>query len=259
MSESQWVIGECFTRATVQPRLTTAARLRERLRAERPSVDEPLRLRPGLGVDPGEWSDLCDDLAKRYGDAVLPQGEPASAVPRDRVLKHARDNVVVGDAWAEGECFSGWLAVANDTEMIRDHTAEQQHIPGMLLIEAAIQLVTWAVSELYPVDADRPPYYAVMHGCSFEFHRFAFPLPTRLHGRIFPSGEVEEGKIPLRAEAEIEQAGQVCGAARFELHAFDPELVFAIEDGQAASALDRLSAQDDLSAPDLPAQDGGAR
>jgi hypothetical protein len=260
--QRQWVVGECFASATAQPRFTTAAGLRERLRAGGPTAEpatnptadratgpavdpaaaRPLRIRPGLGVDATEWSDLCEELAKTYGGVVRPEGEPPHAVPRHSVLKHSRDNVVIGDARAVEDRFSAWLAVVNDTEMLRDHTADQQHVPGMLLIEAAIQLVTWAVGELFPAEPGKPPYYAVMHASTFDFRRFVFPLPTRLTGTFTPSGPAEPGRIPLTADVRVHQAGRDCTTVRIDLHAFDPALVFAVEDGQARNALERAGA-----------------
>jgi hypothetical protein len=237
----QWVVGESFQHASVQPDFTTAAQLRDRLRHRPPDQDNPLRIRPGLGVDDTEWSDLASELLKAYGAAVLPEGRPPTAVPRHSVLKHSRDNVLIGDAHVEGDAFQAQLAVVNDTEMLRDHTADQQHVPGMLLIEASIQLVTWAVSEIWLPPPGHPPYYAVMHASAFEFSRFVFPLPTLLTGTFTRTGPAEDDKIPLRAEVRVRQAGQDCSRVGIDLHAFRPALVFAIEDGQARRTLLRAA------------------
>ncbi|MFJ2157282.1 AfsA-related hotdog domain-containing protein [Streptomyces sp. NPDC087856] len=237
----QWVVGESFQHASVQPDFTTAAQLRDRLRRQPPDQDNPLRIRPGLGVDDTEWGDLTSELLKTYGTSVLPEGRPPTAVPRHSVLKHSRDNVLIGDAHVEGDTFQAQLAVVNDTEMLRDHTADQQHVPGMLLIEASIQLVTWAVSEIWLPPAGHPPYYAVMHASAFEFSRFVFPLPTRLTGTFTRTGPAEDDKIPLSAEVLVHQAGQDCSRVRIDLHAFRPALVFAIEDGQARRTLLRAA------------------
>ncbi|MEU9186268.1 AfsA-related hotdog domain-containing protein [Streptomyces sp. NPDC048484] len=237
----RWVVGESFLQAATQPDVITATQLRASLRAEPPAEGTTLRICPGLGVDETEWHDLTSELVEEYGCRVLPEGRPPRAVPRHRVLKHSRDNVVIGDAQAEEGRFSAWLAVVNDTEMLRDHTAEQQHVPGMLLIEAAIQAVTWAVSELYPAPDGLPPYYAVMHACSFDFRRFVFPLPTRLTGVLTQTAPDEPGKTPLRAEVRIQQAGKDCSTVRIDLRAFQSDLVFAVEDGQAKSAISRTA------------------
>lgn len=238
-----WVVGESFARAAVQPQIETAAGLVRSLRVAPPSAQAPVTLRPGLGVDDVEWSALCQRLVKEYGDAVLPVGEPPRPVSRHRVLKHARDNVLVGDARLDADgSFAAWLSVANETEMLRDHTADQQHVPGALLIEAVLQLVTWAVGEkIPPTGPSRDDPYAVMHHTAYDFRRFVFPLPAQLTGRLEQSGPAEPGKVPLRAEVSVWQARRECSTATVALHAFDPQLIFGAEDSQARTMLDRVT------------------
>ncbi|MFR9676602.1 AfsA-related hotdog domain-containing protein [Streptomyces sp. TR06-5] len=240
MGSDIWVVGESFARATVQPELETAAGLMRSLRETPPDGRRPVTMRPGLGVDEVEWSTLCQQLVKEHGAGVLPVGEPPRPVSRHGVLKHQAGNVLVGDARIDaGGAFTGWLSVANDTEMLRDHTADQQHVPGMLVIEAVLQLVTWAVGEHVPPGERGEAPYAVMHGVDLDFRKFVFPIAARLSGELKPAGEVHEGKVPLVSEVSVWQAGRECSTARVRLHAFAPRMVFAVEEGQVRGALER--------------------
>ncbi|GAA2135802.1 hypothetical protein GCM10009760_14730 [Kitasatospora kazusensis] len=241
--QTLWVVGESFSRSTVHPQLLTVRQLRERLDRLALGPGTPPTVVPGLGVDEHTWTDLRPDLLKAgAGLADAPHRDAPRAVPRHRVLKHAQDNVLIGDAHAADGHFGARLAVANDTEMIRDHTADQQHVPGMLLIEACTQLITWAVAELTAPLTGHGARYAVMHGLEVDFERFVFPLPAELDGRLWVTGPSEDQRIPLGAEVTIRQSGRVCAVCRVRLHAFDPEHIFAVEHAQAIRTLERSAA-----------------
>ncbi|MEV6670943.1 AfsA-related hotdog domain-containing protein [Streptomyces sp. NPDC051162] len=235
-----WVVGESFSRATVHPQVVTAGELRDRLAWHTPEPGTRPTVVPGLGIDENTWADLCARMAETgAGARPVDTHHPPRPVPRHRVLKHAQDNVLIGDAWATDGRFGARLTVPNDTEMIRDHTADQQHVPGMLLIEACTQLITWAVAELttpLPGHGDR---YAVMHGLETDFERFVFPLPAELDGTLRITGPPEDHRIPLAAEVTVRQSDRVCVNCRVRLHAFDPAHIFAVEHAQATRTLER--------------------
>jgi len=232
-----WLVGECFLRATTHPQFVTEDQLLALLRSG--VCPAPLSIRPGLGVDSVSWNALRMVLGKE--PEISFEGEPPIPVPRRSILKHSVDNVVIGDATTDGNDFRAQLLVPNDTEMFRDHTADQQHVPGMLLIEAAIQLITWATSRLTEPLPAQPSRYAVMHTCAFDFRRFVFPLPATLTGSLEPDGEPEAERIPLRSTVTVTQNDRVCSRLAIRLHAFDPAHIFAVEHSQALTALSAAS------------------
>ncbi|WP_019853915.1 AfsA-related hotdog domain-containing protein [Actinopolyspora mortivallis] len=240
MSEEHvWVVGDCLARFAGNEGVETLGGVLSRPE-ERPGGQNTTVLHPGMGVDRTSWRELEETiLARGLSASMSLHGEPPRPVARHRVLKQSQDNVLIGDAHASGETIGASLTVPNDTEMIRDHTADQQHLPGMLLIEAAIQLVTWGVGETVPRTSGGKARYAVMHRCGFSFHRFVFPLPTTLRARLSRSGEADEDRVPLTARVETEQAGETTGVYEFELNAFDPHAVFEAEAGQARRTLTR--------------------
>jgi len=232
-----WLVGESFLRATTHPEFATEDQLLAHLRTDSPPA--PLTIRPGLGVDTVSWDALRMALGKE--PEITFDGEPPIPVPRRSILKHSVDNVVIGDAATDGANFRAQLLVPNDTEMLRDHTADQQHVPGMLLIEAAIQLVTWATTQLTEPLPSQAPRYAVMHTCAFDFRRFVFPLSTTLTGSLEPDGEPEDERIPLRSTVTVTQNDRVCSSLAIRLHAFDPAHIFAVEHSQALTVLSAAS------------------
>ncbi|MFF4948552.1 AfsA-related hotdog domain-containing protein [Streptomyces chattanoogensis] len=230
----RYLVGESFPRSTCHPNVQTVDQLIAELRAGAP----PMLIRPGLGLDVATWEWVKQQAAKKAAcGQVVFDGAPAVPVARRTVLKHASDNVVIGNAGTDGDRFRCELVIANDSELMRDHTADQQHVPGMLLIEAAIQAITWAVTELttpLPGQGDR---YAVMHACEFAFHRFVFPLPAVLEGQLEPNGKPEAERIPLKSTVTIWQARRECSTLTVKLNAFDPSHIFAVEHAQARKTL----------------------
>ncbi|GAA3592816.1 hypothetical protein GCM10022419_089680 [Nonomuraea rosea] len=221
-----WVVGECFGAATQLPDVMTVGELYDRLTSGPPRA---LRVRAGLGVDATAW----EGLRAVAGDEVEFGDPPPRTVFRHRVVKRAQDNVLISEPVVTGGIAAAELVVPNDSELIRDHTAERHHVPGMLLIEASIQLLTWLVDETVPPTADGTRRYAVMHACRFDFHRFVFPFPVRLRAWLEPAGPATAERIPLTGRAEVEQAGRGCAECAFDLHAFDPRHIFEIEHTQA--------------------------
>ncbi|ASU78157.1 hypothetical protein CDG81_07400 [Actinopolyspora erythraea] len=244
-----WVVGDCFARFTGNEGVMTLSEVLRRVRATTDLDTEGLVLHPALGTDGAAWRELMRAIARaELEQVVVPQGSPPEPVGRHTVLKQQRDNVLLGEPHVAGEEISGALVVPNDTEMLRDHTADQQHVPGMLLVEAVTQLITWAVGETVPPTPDGTPRYAVMHQLRTEFHRFVFPLPAVLRARLARSGEATDERVPLRAQVDIEQAGRVTTTCEIGLNAFDPNAVFTVEAGQAAKTVRRMASAPEVAA-----------
>ncbi|SFT35606.1 A-factor biosynthesis hotdog domain-containing protein [Actinopolyspora lacussalsi subsp. righensis] len=233
-----WVVGDCFARFTGNENVMTTSEVSRWVRSHAEPDVRGVVLHPALGVDRTMWRELARTVSRAgLEQVVLPEGAPAEPVGRHTVLKQQQDNVLIGEPHVSGNEVAGALLVPNDTEMLRDHTADQQHIPGMLLIEAVTQLITWAVGETVPPIADGTPRYAVMHHLRTEFHRFVFPLPAVLRARLTRDGEATDERVPLTARVDIEQAERVTTVCEIELNAFDPNAVFTVEAGQAAKTV----------------------
>lgn len=238
---ARWVVGECFGQAAENAEVITPGHLLDLL-ASGSGTPGSLDLSPGLGIDSITWDHLRDTVSTGgLADRIRFHGEPPRPVPRHTVVKKGQDNVLIGDARVLGDnsdnTAAANLLVPNHTELILDHTAERQHVPGLLLIDAAVQLVTWATTELFPPGNGGPPRYAVIRGCGFSFERFVFPLPTELSVRLSQSGPTRADRVPLTADVEIHQNGQLTTRGHFEFNAFDPASIFAIERDQVRRQL----------------------
>ncbi|MEN3609774.1 AfsA-related hotdog domain-containing protein [Plantactinospora sp. ZYX-F-223] len=233
-----WVVGESFVRATGLPDVLTVGELHEEIaRAAVAGPARRLRVHAGLGVDATTWRGLrVAAETDGAGPAVEFGPAPPDTIPRHRVIKRRQDNVLVGEPTVVDGVATAALVVPNETELLTDHTAERQHVPGVLLIEAGIQLLTWLVDELVPATPDGVRRYPVMHACRFDFPRFVFPFAATLRAWLEQTAPGTAERVPLVGHAQVSQGGRVCAECVFEVNAFDPRHVFEIEHAQALRA-----------------------
>ncbi|WP_049568951.1 AfsA-related hotdog domain-containing protein [Nocardiopsis sp. SBT366] len=231
MADRLWVVGDGFPTPRLHPEIHT---YRDVVHALRVGELREGHLVPALGVAPGDWKYLGQVVEKAGRDrTVFLDAPPPAPLPRAAVLKAIQENVVLARPRVEGTTVECELVVADGNEIMHDHTAERQHLPGMLLIEAAIQATTWATRTLYPAGPERPLPYPVMHACAFDFERFLFWLPVTLRLTLTRDGEPSAERQPMRSEVSYLQQGRVAATGHFAFQAFDPPTIHAIEQRQA--------------------------
>lgn len=134
---------------------------------------------------------------------------PVPAPPHLTHKEHQK-NVMIGEPIRTGDdAFAVDLVVDERVEVLEDHLTGQ-HIPAIVLTEAARQ--TWtAVTERFLL-ADHGGRF-VIDSLSSVFRRYVFPLPATLHYRLVHrhSTAVEE---VFRCVVTVQQCGRV--AAEFE-------------------------------------------
>ncbi|PDP86632.1 hypothetical protein CQJ94_15150 [Glycomyces fuscus] len=235
MNERLWVVGDGFPTPRLHPEIRT---YREVLHALRTGELSEGYLLPSLGVGPRDWEYLEQVVAQAgRSRTVFLDAPPPPPLPRAEVLKTIQENVVIARPRVSGHTVECDLVVSDGNEIMHDHTAERQHLPGMLLIEAGIQATTWATRALYPAGEGRLPPYPVMHGCAFDFERFLFWLPVTVRVTLVPGGSVSEDRRLLRAEVSYLQREHVAATGRFSFHAFDPPGIHRIEQKQARTVI----------------------
>ncbi|TQN32506.1 A-factor biosynthesis hotdog protein [Haloactinospora alba] len=235
MRDSLWVAGDLLPTPRSHPEIRPYS---EVLHGLHTGEVRGVRLAPALGVGPRDWNHLAETIARLAPtEPVTLASSPPVPVARAEVLKNSQENVVIAGPETTDDTVECALAVADGNELMRDHTAQRQHLPGMLLIEAGIQCTTWATRQLHPAPDGRLPVYPVMHGCEFEFDRFLFWLPVHLSVTLTPTGTADSAKRPLRADVEYRQRGRSAARGRFHFNAFDPPRIHEVEQHQSRKAI----------------------
>ncbi|RKS05766.1 hypothetical protein DFP74_1378 [Nocardiopsis sp. Huas11] len=185
-------------------------------------------------MGPLDWDHLADRVAGAglVGSVTL-AAAPPRPVARTEVSVAAQEDVVVAAPAADGATVEFALAVAEGNRVLRHHGARSRQLPGQLLVEAALQGVTWAVRELYPPGRERPPVQPVLYGFGFEFHRPLFWLPVSVRITLSETGPSSGGRRPLNAEIAYLQQGRTCARGHVGFQACDPR---SVRDTEAAQS-----------------------
>lgn len=235
--ERMWVVGESFApAATLHPYLWTAAQLLHAL-DNRSWTGSRVRLAAGLGIDPATWTHLWAQIRARELTSVFaPDRSPATAVAPHLVMRRRPQDVVIGaarrvsDHEAEAE-----LIVPDGHHFLRLDPVNWQHVPGILLVEAAIQLMTWGAVQL-PVTAG-PGRLPVQQACRADYQRFVFPIATRLRLDLRLTDPAGPDRIPFTGIVEVCQAGRSAARITFDARVFDQQSILAIEHSKAAATI----------------------
>jgi hypothetical protein len=128
---------------------------------------------------------------------MLDQADP---MHQASVHKARRENVLITRPQKTGDqTFEAWLSLQDSGELLGDHVTGQ-HVQGMLLIEAARQMML-AVSELYLLGRNADTrFYFVLNSVNTDYLQFAFPIPTRILHEIvsLPSDTSKQLKATSR-------------------------------------------------------------
>lgn len=197
-----------------------------------------VELRPGIGVDAEDWANLravFDEHDSRRAFKLA--GSPPAGLVTSSALKLLQKNVLLGNLRDHGpRAFRADLVFSSDTEMILDHTAERQHIPGLLLMEACTQMLGAATERFLGRHRPGRSFYSVMQHFDIDFHSFLFPLPAYLELTIEEWVE-QADRIPFAVTIDIRQGKTLCARAHWRYRAFLPDQLWKIEAARAKRAI----------------------
>ncbi len=230
-----FVVADRFAVFAEGTSVTTWSELVERI--ARDELSGPVRLLAGQGVSRRDWAWLGDRVTASCDEDVVLGPLPPEPLYRGDTLNQRQANVLIGDLCRIAE--DRWaceLVIGDDTELIQDHTALRQHIPGMLLMEATCQMYIAVTSRV--VDARWPDidFYMVMQRFRIEFDRYVFPLPAQLLMSV-TSDRSREDRVRFNMSVTIEQAGHTCARASWSCQRIVRDTIYAIENHRACQTL----------------------
>lgn len=164
----------------------------------------------GQGVTPKEFFDIKSELsyAKKNTLNLINSEKLESLADEQNVRsahKHSDDNVMITPPvkLSESNYVSDFLIQDRCAEL-SDHMTGQ-HIQGMVLVEAARQMML-AVSEYYLLDQPLiGKSYCVLNDIQIKFKRFAFPLPCEIHYELSDFVKHDDGRIHGVGQARFRQ------------------------------------------------------
>lgn len=177
---------------------------------------------------------LTDRLVVRHGDRV--------PVPATRVHKQRPENVLLADLHRSGEHeYQARLVVHGDNELVLDHVSGW-HIPGMLIHEAARQMIL-AVTETYYVDAaPAQGHRYVLESWQTSFDEFLFPLDATIHYTVDKVDAGRTDRMRFEVSTVVVQAARRTARCSIVFVAFHADVLTAIEQRRAVRAIGDIAA-----------------
>lgn len=237
--EVLFVVADRFDGFAANPSVTTIAAATRSVAGGGGGNSRPVELRPGIGVDDADWAKLRAVIDEHDSRRAFKLADPPPVrLAPSSALKDQQKNVLLGNLRDHGpRAFRADLVFSSDTEMVLDHTAERQHIPGLLLMEACTQMLGAATERFLRRHRPGSSFYSVMQHFDIDFRNFLFPLPAYLELTVEEWGE-EADRIPFAVTIDIHQGETLCARAHWRYRAFLPDQLWKIEAARAKRAID---------------------
>lgn len=177
-------------------------------------LPQPVRLAVGQGVDASDWEVIAAELTRRglLARFRLPAVPVVVAAPL--VHKRSPENVMLADARRRGPLrMAARLCLSDMNEMVQDHVTGQ-HVAGMVLIEAARQLIQLSNHELVVADDDAHAFVLCSLAASFE--GYVFPLGVDLECALTRLDTSRPTRQDYTGEVVISQGGRGQATIRAE-------------------------------------------
>ncbi len=231
------LVGERFTAFAEAEGVQTVNRFIASVRAGQHDATEGLVIRAGQGIDGTDLSTVRTALTVRGLLDRFRLPSESNTVSPTVVHKHREANVLLADLRQAAENrYAARLRLADDNELIVDHLTGT-HIQGMVLIEAARQLMLAVTEEfVLPTMPEREWVY-VMSTLDTRFERCVFPVGVDLELTFTPVPGRGAGRPSFDATVTISQAGAVAAVCRSEYRLFDRRALDRCERQQAAAAI----------------------
>ncbi len=236
------VVGERFTGFAIEnPEVITLPELeRMLLREELPS---DVTLIVGQGIPDERLRQLQASIerlpASRRVTLVTGPNAPERAEPR-LVHKHLEHNIMISapEQVVEGERYVSRLVLDDRCAEMSDHVTGQ-HLQGMVLVEAARQMVL-AVTERYFL-RDPGTRYFVMNQLDATYHAFGFPLGMDVEYHGVSRTEGRGGSLTCEARVCFIQGGELLTEMKTRFGVYDTAFMRGVEAKKARQAIARAT------------------
>jgi hypothetical protein len=191
---------------------------------------------PGQGLSTADIGRVVDAAPAGLLDVSLLQSSPVPAGSR-ATHKHRLYNALISTPVQIGpDQYQSALLVDERSELMTDHQSGQ-HVQGMVLIEAARQMLL-AVTETFFINEEEGREYAfVFNQIDVKYLAFVFPLGCTLRYQITEKSVDNPDRLSFLVKIAIEQTGQVATEVEAKFTAFQADRIYRKENEQAIKVL----------------------
>lgn len=244
MSQKIHVVGERFTGfARENPEVITLPELERMLHeGELPSN---VMLVVGQGIQ-GERLQRLRERIERLDPrmSVTLELDPRTLRRSDSRLTHKAQghNIMIAtpEQMVEGELYASSLLLDDGCAELSDHVTGQ-HLQGMVLIEAARQMLLAVTERYFLQERGNRSHYFVLNQLDTTFHAFGFPLGVEIQHQLLNRKEGNRGSLSFETETRFLQGGELLLEVRSRFSVYDAAFLSTREAAKAREAIERLN------------------
>ncbi|MCY1078881.1 AfsA-related hotdog domain-containing protein [Archangium lansingense] len=153
--------------------------------------------------------------------------------------KHLEQNIMITlpETMVEGERYVSSLLLDDRCAELSDHMTGQ-HIQGMVLIEAARQMMLAVTERYFLKDRDRSHYF-VINQIDATYHAFGFPLGMDVEYHILEHKEGKRGSLSSEVKVCFVQGGELLTEVKIRFTVYDAAFLSQREAEKARQAIAR--------------------
>lgn len=224
------VVGDLMKDFSSHKNVITISELEKLIKSNPSDFDtEKYDIQVGQGICENRLKNLHSHISKSGLSDLFQINIPKLYKKSGRCLTHKNKdkNIMISEPiQVDNNAYESLLMLEDDCAEMSDHVTGR-HIQGMVLVEAARQMVI-AVTEKYYISTDRKgKLNFVTHSMDTLFHQFIFPLSVSIKYHIIELKEASNNNLSSKAIISFVQNGIVAAEVIFKFSVLDS--VFIVE------------------------------
>ena len=241
-SHIKYIVGDKFNKFATNPRVLTVSSFLQKLDQEGNQIDTSEYIL-GQGITDSQEKSIytkikSKNLLNRINIHFREHTKPDTRITH----KKKRKNVMITTPVKINQnLYRSQLEIDDSCAEMSDHVTGH-HLQGMVLIEAARQLML-AVSELYYLDfKHKGKMYFILNNIKTEFKGFMFPIKSTMEYEVLEHNKKDNGSFSSNIVVRFYQAGELKTEVFISFAAYD-----AIMMGNKEQCIALRTLNDDLS------------
>lgn len=238
------VVGERFTGfAQENPEVITLPELERMLQGDAPLGNVTIIVGQGIPDERlRQLRERIESLPPRAGVTLVEDARAQERAGARMTHKRQEHNIMIStpEPVVEGERYVSSLLLDDRCAEMSDHVTGQ-HLQGMVLIEAARQMILAVAERHFLPDSPGRSSYFVLNQIDSTFHAFGFPLGMEIQYESVSRREGKGGSLTCEAKVLFIQGGELLTEVRVRYAVYDAKFLSGREAAKARQALARAT------------------
>lgn len=222
MNSRMLVVGDRFHAFARNEKVICVSDLEEVLADDQPGYED-VEFELGQGVSASRVRRLIE-IAESKNRRECLMFEPLIKCGSKHVHKHRPENSMLSIPRKVGlNVYEADVLVDDASELMTDHSSGQ-HLQGMVLVEAARQMILAVTEEFYSEGWEKP-YSFIWSEIAVKFLAYAFPVKTLLVYRVKELDDPKKRRSGYSVDMEFIQSGRTVCVSQSQFEVLAKQLV----------------------------------